>query len=201
MPCYKATRKGERRRKSVRGCIVGPDIASLSLVIVKRGETDLPNLTDTEVPRRLGPKRVDKIRKMFNLGKADDPRDYVVRRKVTTKSGKKIIKKPKIQRLITPNILRRRKFMKAKSSKRRAAAYEKRKEYFARLCKKARVIQRKKMAVRKAVEKQFEDEKEEKKQHVPPQKKSKGQQGKKKQKKSQKGKGKKQNKKQKGKKK
>lgn len=35
MPCYKAARKGERRRKAVRGCIVGPDIAALSLAIVK----------------------------------------------------------------------------------------------------------------------------------------------------------------------
>jgi ribosomal protein S6E (S10) len=35
-------RKGERRRKSVRGCIVSPDLASLNLVIVKKGEQDLP---------------------------------------------------------------------------------------------------------------------------------------------------------------
>jgi hypothetical protein len=35
-------RKGERRRKSVRGCIVSPDLASLNLVIVKKGEADLP---------------------------------------------------------------------------------------------------------------------------------------------------------------
>ncbi len=97
MPCYRAKRKGERKRKAVRGCIVGADIAVLSLVIVKRGVADLPGLTDVEVPRRLGPKRVDKIRKMFNLTKEDDPRDYIVRRKVKTKSGKVIIKKPKIQ--------------------------------------------------------------------------------------------------------
>jgi small subunit ribosomal protein S6e len=30
-------RKGERRRKSVRGCIVSQDISVLNLVIVKRG--------------------------------------------------------------------------------------------------------------------------------------------------------------------
>lgn len=30
-------RKGERRRKSVRGCVVSQDIAVLNLVIVKRG--------------------------------------------------------------------------------------------------------------------------------------------------------------------
>ncbi|KAG8695722.1 40S ribosomal protein S6, partial [Ceratobasidium sp. 395] len=31
--CYRPRRTGERKRKSVRGCIVGPDIAVLSLVI------------------------------------------------------------------------------------------------------------------------------------------------------------------------
>ncbi len=36
--CYRTRRMGERKRKSVRGCIVGPDIAVLSLVIVKHGD-------------------------------------------------------------------------------------------------------------------------------------------------------------------
>jgi small subunit ribosomal protein S6e len=63
--CYRARRTGERKRKSVRGCIVGPDMAVLSLAIVKQGDQDLPGLTDATVPRRLGPKRASKIRKMF----------------------------------------------------------------------------------------------------------------------------------------
>jgi len=109
MPCYKPKKKGEKRRKSVRGCIVGPDLAVLSLVIVKRGPQELPGLTDIEIPRRLGPKRLGKIRKMFNLTKDDDPRDYIVRRKVKTKTGNVIIKKPKIQRLLTPVARHRRK--------------------------------------------------------------------------------------------
>merc|ERR1712083_846568 len=70
------------------------DIASLNLIIIKRGEQDLPGLTDGDpVPRRLGPKRVGKIMKMFNLTWKDDVNDYVVRRKVVTKSGNKILKK------------------------------------------------------------------------------------------------------------
>ena len=44
--CYRARRKGERKRKSVRGCIVGPDIRALSLAIVKKGEKEIPGLTD-----------------------------------------------------------------------------------------------------------------------------------------------------------
>ena len=35
---YRAKRKGERKRKSVRGCIVGPDIKMLSCTVVKKGE-------------------------------------------------------------------------------------------------------------------------------------------------------------------
>merc|ERR1719410_2779189 len=152
MPCYKALRKGERRRKAVRGCIVGPDIASLSLTIIKRGEQDLPGLTDTTVPRRLGPKRVGKICKMFNLSKEDDVRDYVVRRKVVTKNGNKITKKPKIQRLITPGVLQRRKQIKKKVARRKQASYEKRKAYFERLTKKQNVIKSQKKSVKKSVQ-------------------------------------------------
>lgn len=90
--CFRPRRSGERKRKSVRGCIIGPDIAVLSLVIVKQGEGDIPGLTDTVLPKRLGPKRATKIRKFFNLGKEDDVRKYVVRREVT--SAKKENAKP-----------------------------------------------------------------------------------------------------------
>ena len=34
---YRAKRTGEAKRKSVRGCIVGPDIKSLQVTIVKKG--------------------------------------------------------------------------------------------------------------------------------------------------------------------
>lgn len=91
-PCYRASRSGERKRKSVRGCIVGPDIAVLSVIIVKQGDNDIPGLTDQVLPKRLGPKRATKIRKFFNLSKEDDVKKYVVRREV--KSSKKENAKP-----------------------------------------------------------------------------------------------------------
>ncbi|TXL68994.1 hypothetical protein D9O29_24265, partial [Pantoea vagans] len=72
---------------SVRGCIVDANLSVLNLVIVKKGEKDIPGLTDSTVPRRLGPKRASKIRKLFNLAKEDDVRQYVVRRPLT-KEGK-----------------------------------------------------------------------------------------------------------------
>ena len=83
--CYRPRRSGERRRKSVRGCIVGPDIGVLSLVTTKHGPNEIPGLTDNIVPKKLGPKRATKIRKFFNLSKEDDVRKYVVRRQVTSK--------------------------------------------------------------------------------------------------------------------
>ena len=85
--CYRIRRTGERKRKSVRGCIVGPDIAVLSVIIIKQGDNDIPGLTDVALPKRLGPKRATKVRRFFNLSKEDDVRKYVVRREV--KSAKK----------------------------------------------------------------------------------------------------------------
>ncbi|URE37896.1 VQ motif [Musa troglodytarum] len=82
-------RDGGRRRKSVRGCIVSPDLSVRNLVIVNKGENDLPGLTDVERPGVRGRKRASKIRKLFNLSKEDDVRKYVTtyRRTFTTNSG------------------------------------------------------------------------------------------------------------------
>merc|ERR1712200_20428 len=76
----------------------------------KKGDEEIPGLTDRVVPRRLGPKRAGKIRKLFNLSKEDDVRQYVIRRPIEVKEGKPQPKKPKtkapkIQRLVTPQRL------------------------------------------------------------------------------------------------
>jgi len=86
--CYRPRREGERKRKSVRGCVVSSELSVLNLVVVKKGPADIPGLTDSQKPRRLGPKRASKIRKLFNLTKKDDVRDYVVKRRIV-KDGKK----------------------------------------------------------------------------------------------------------------
>merc|ERR1711964_341382 len=65
--CYRPRRTGERKRKSVRGCIVAMDLSVLALSIVKQGDNDIPGITDTVHPKRLGPKRATKIRKFFGL--------------------------------------------------------------------------------------------------------------------------------------
>jgi len=102
--CYRPRRTGERKRKSVRGCIVGMDLSVLAVAIVKKGDEEIPGLTDKVEPKRLGPKRATKIRRFFGLSKDDDVRKFVIRREVQPKGeGKKpYTKAPKIQRLVTP---------------------------------------------------------------------------------------------------
>jgi len=129
-------RNGERRRKTVRGCIVSQDIALLNLKIVKEGEDKIEGLTDHIVPRRLGPKRASKIRRLFNLTKEDDVRKFVLRRELPQKEGKngKIMKArskaPKIQRLITPAVLARRLKKKKRILSSLAAHRAERQAYF-----------------------------------------------------------------------
>merc|ERR1712142_196 len=113
---YRARRTGERKRKSCRGCIVDSNLSVLNLVIVKKGDEEIPGLTDRVVPRRLGPKRVGKIRKLFNLQKQDDVRSYIIRRPLPQKEGetKQKMKAPAIQRLVTPVRLQRKRAILAK---------------------------------------------------------------------------------------
>jgi len=127
--CYRPRRTGERKRKSVRGCIVDGNLAVLAMSIVKKGDADIPGLTDSTVPRRLGPKRASKIRKLFNLTKEDDVCQYVIKRPLPAKEGKKQkFKAPKIQRLVTPAVLQRKRHKVAlkrrRSEKNRLAAAE-----------------------------------------------------------------------------
>jgi len=130
--CFRPRRTGERKRKSVRGCIVGADLAVIHMVVVKKGEEEIPGLTDRYLPRRLGPKRASKIKKLFNLSKQDDVRKYVIRRELTAKEGKtlkgKKSKAPKIQRLVTPLSLQRKRhrvaLKKQRSDKNRTEAAE-----------------------------------------------------------------------------
>ena len=86
--CFRPRRTGQRRRKSVHGCIVDSSLSVLNLVIIKKGVQDIPGLTTETVPRRLGPKRVGKIRKLYNLSKVCGGRDEaceVVERSASTR--------------------------------------------------------------------------------------------------------------------
>ncbi|KAK2878212.1 hypothetical protein FQN49_001061 [Arthroderma sp. PD_2] len=129
--CYRPRRTGERKRKSVRGAITGLDLAVLALSVVKQGEGEVPGLTDVVNPKRLGPKRATKIRSFFGLDKKDDVRKFVIRRTVTPKTeGKKeYTKAPKIQRLITPQRLQRKRHRMALKRRRSEASKEAANDY------------------------------------------------------------------------
>ena len=121
---YRATRTGERKRRSVRGCIVGPDISMLSLILVKKGDAEIPGLTDTTKPRRLGPKRASNIRKLYGIEKKEGEKSQldnalikknVIRRTFKSKKNPEAPqrhKAPKIQRLITDNRIRRKRVIR-----------------------------------------------------------------------------------------
>jgi small subunit ribosomal protein S6e len=127
---YRPKRTGERKRKSVRGCITGPDLCVLSLKVLEKGAGEVAGLTDDQKPRRLGPKRVGKIRKAFVLRKKDDVTKYVVRREIK-KGDKTFYKAPCVQRLITDKRVRRKvqnkkgKINKWKATKEAHMKYEK----------------------------------------------------------------------------
>jgi small subunit ribosomal protein S6e len=149
--CYRPRRAGERKRKSVRGCIVGSDLSVLSLVIAKQGEKDITGLTDASIPKRLGPKRAYKIRKFFNLAKDDDVRKFVIRREVTPKDAnrKPFTKAPKIQRLVTPITIQRKRHRLSLKRRRTQAATAAALEYATLLAKRMKEQKERKASLKK----------------------------------------------------
>merc|ERR1719446_1370161 len=102
----------------------------MNLVLVKKGAEEVPGLTDDNRPRRLGPKRAANIRKLFNLEKKDNVRQFVVRREI---EGKKKKKAPKIQRLVTRSMLQRKRTFRSETRKRMVAGKKMQADYETRL--------------------------------------------------------------------
>jgi len=149
--CFRERRKGERKRKAVRGCIVDGFLSVMHLVIIKKGEKDIPGLTDTTRPRRLAPKRANKLRKLFSLAKGDDVRKYVIKRKIVREGKKDSFKAPKIQRLVTPQRLQRKRALVAGKKNRYAKGQELKADYNEMLAKiaQAKAAQRRLTAERR----------------------------------------------------
>jgi len=133
--CYRIRRKGERKRKSVRGCIVSGDLSVVNLVVVKKGDQEVPGLTDAFKPKRLGPKRATRLRRLFNLSKEDDVRKVVIRRQIVKDGKKPVTKAPKIQRLITPQRLQRKRHLRAVKRERWERSVAIAKEYNEKMAK------------------------------------------------------------------
>jgi small subunit ribosomal protein S6e len=149
--CYRPRRTGERKRKSVRGCIVAQDLSVLALSIVKQGEGDIPGLTDVVNPKRLGPKRATKIRRFFGLTKQDDVRKFVIRREVVPKKegAKPYTKAPKIQRLVTPQRMQHKRHRLALKRRAAEASKDAANEYAQLLAKRVHEEREKRTELRK----------------------------------------------------
>lgn len=172
MKCYRPRKRGERKRKSVRGCVVSSDLSVLNLVVVKKGPQEIPGLTDQVKPRRLGPKRASRIRKLFNLTDKDDVRQYVIRRTIVPKQAeakedaeeggdkakakvkKPYTKAPKIQRLVTPQRLQHKRERKAIKRQRYEKSRKEAEEYnklLAQRMKEKRAVREQKLAKKRSV--------------------------------------------------
>lgn len=98
-----------------------------------------------------GPKRASKIRKLFNLSKEDDVRQYVVRRPLPEKEGKKAkTKAPKIQRLVTPVTLQRKRRRLAQKRRRFLKAREEQADYAKLLAQRVKEAKERKMERRRS---------------------------------------------------
>ncbi|CAG8499315.1 13593_t:CDS:2, partial [Racocetra fulgida] len=119
--CYRPRRTGERS-----------DLSVLSLVVVKQGEQDIPGLTDNAVPKH-------------------DVRKFVIRREVQPKKeGKKsYTKAPKIQRLVTPLTLQRKRHRIALKRRRAQAAKAAEEEYAILLAKRVKEQKERKADLKK----------------------------------------------------
>ena len=139
-------RTGIRIRRLVRGCIVSHDIKNLHLKIIKKGPKEIEGLTTAidAQPKRLGPKRATKILKEFGLLQTYTEKKknkeeqknlrfmitkFAPKRSVKTKNGKEYVKRPKIQRLITPDRLRRKRLLKRFHEERKAKAKKEEETY------------------------------------------------------------------------
>lgn len=134
---YIERKDGEKKRKTVRGCIVSPAIRALNLIVVQRGEQEIDGLTNVTVPLRRQPKRASKIRKLHGLDLDADVKKYVMTRKVTTASGKTVIKAPKVQRLATAKTLKHRKEEAARKVARIAKSQAEKQAYEALLAQRS----------------------------------------------------------------
>merc|ERR1711915_1064679 len=85
-----------------------------------------------------GPKRASKIRALFNLDKEDDVRRYAIRRTITKENKKTSSKAPKIQRLITPARLQRKRRWRNEKVARYTKAREEAEEYAVLLAQRAK---------------------------------------------------------------
>ena len=106
-------KKGERRRKSVRGCIVSPEIGILNVSITNE-KSIISGLTDISKTKSFESKRASRIRNFYALSKGDDLKKYIIKKPNNKDSKPNKTKYPKIQRFTTPLSIQRKRFRLSK---------------------------------------------------------------------------------------
>ena len=76
-----------------------------NLVILEKGDKDIPGLTDTTKPHCLGSKRAFRIRKTFSLSKEDGIHPDVVRKPLNKERKKPRTRESKIHCPVTAGVL------------------------------------------------------------------------------------------------
>lgn len=126
---YRCREKGVRKRKSVRGCIISNEIAVVSMIILKEGESPIEGLTDHVVECSHLPKRATKLRRMFDIPKEADIVSFI-KDQIKTNANSDKVKYPRIRvtRLVTPlKIERKKRRMEEKESRKNKSMEEKKK--------------------------------------------------------------------------
>ena len=113
-------RSGIRVRRLVRGCIISNDIKNVHLKIIKR---ILKQFGLTAVYNEKKKNKEERKNLRFMITK------FAPKRTVKTKNGKEYVKSAKVQRLITPDRLRRKRLLKKFHEERRKKAEEDQKAY------------------------------------------------------------------------
>ncbi|EJW04968.1 hypothetical protein EDEG_00085 [Edhazardia aedis USNM 41457] len=129
---YRCRRKGCRKRKSVRGCVVSEEISVLSCIVLVEGPTTIPGLTDSVVEQSHLPKRYNKVKKMFGIRDNEDCEAIV--KQIVTQAAKEAGKKvPKVRLTRVPSAekdKKKRDYIEMK--KRRKQTFEQEKNQYCR---------------------------------------------------------------------
>jgi len=104
---YRCRRKGTRKRKSVRGSIVSEETCVLNLIIIQAGEKEIDGLTNVVCDVTHLPRRVDKLRKLFNVPKTEENVSKYIMNMLRAECGGDIKKVPQIRS--NEKILKRKK--------------------------------------------------------------------------------------------
>jgi len=139
-------RKGERKRRTVRGAIVASDIVVLNMVVVRSGEQKIEEL-EVQHPRLLLPKRANKVRRLLNLPADANPIRFMPKHKGGKE--KKHFHRVKVQRLMTPVVRLRRQQKKVATQQRQEKSAELRRVYQSKVDRLAKLSVQRKAAANK----------------------------------------------------